>query len=121
MDVAFLNSFIKNNTRNWVALNGNHAGVLVRCPGRAKQVAKSCRFALTALVKRKGPNASKTEKFALKPRAKRVADLKIRSRLLKKLAAKETILVRYRVRVGKLHTTVFKQLRVVHCERASTC
>ena len=121
IDVAFLNSFIKNNTRNWVALNGDHAGVLVRCPGRAKQVAKSCRFQLTVLMKRRGPNASKTAKFALKPHGKRVANLKLRNRFVKKLAAKETILVRYRVQVGKLLTTVYKQLRVVHCERSATC
>lgn len=121
LDVAFLNSFIKNNTRNWVGLRGNRALVFVRCPGRAKQEARFCRFQLTALLKRSGPAASGTVTRKLAPRGKGVVGLPLRSAFRGKLVQKPTLLVRYRVQVGKIKTTVFKQLRVVRCAKVASC
>lgn len=121
LDVAFLNSFIKNNTRNWVGLRGNKALVFVRCPGRAKQEARFCRFQLTALLKRSGPAASGTVTRKLAPRGKGVVGLPLRSAFRGKLVRKPTLLVRYRVQVGKIKTTVFKQLRVVRCAKVASC
>jgi hypothetical protein len=121
LDVAFLNSFIKNNTRNWIGVRGRDGLVFVRCPGRAKRLSSLCRFELAALVRRSGPQGSRTVKLSLKPHGKRTASTLLRGGLRSKLAKRQTILVRYRVRVGSIRTTVFKQLRVVHCERVASC
>lgn len=120
LDVAFLNSFIKNNTRNWIGIRGRTGLVFVRCPGRAKLLSSLCRFELAALVKRSGPQASRTAKLKLKPRGKRTVSLALRQGA-KKLARQKTILVRYEVKVGNVRTKVFKQLRVVHCKRVASC
>jgi hypothetical protein len=120
LDVAFLNSFIKNNTRNWIGIRGRTGLVFVRCPGRAKLLSSVCRFELAALVKRSGPQASRTAKLKLKPRGKRTVSLALRQGA-KRLAQQKTVLVRYVVKVGNVQAKVFKQLRVVHCERVASC
>lgn len=121
LDAAFLTSFIKNNTRNWAGLRGNALEVLVRCPGRATQQGGVCRFKLTALWKRRGPAASGTRTAAVRAKAKRVARLPLAAAFRGRVQRRQQILVRYEVRVGDVRAKVFKQLRVVRCERVASC
>jgi hypothetical protein len=121
LDTAFLTSFIKNNTRNWVGLNGNALEVLVRCPGRAKEKGGVCRFKLTALWKRRGPAATRTRNVNLRAKGKRIVALPLVPGLQRRVATRGQILVRYEVRVGDVRAKVFKQLKIVRCQRAASC
>jgi hypothetical protein len=121
LDTAFLTSFIKNNTRNWAGLNGNALAVLVRCPGRAKEKGGVCRYKLTALWKRRGPAATSTRTVNLRAKAKRVVALPLLPSLQRRIAGREQILVRYEIRVGDVRAKVFKQLRIVRCQRVASC
>jgi hypothetical protein len=121
LDTAFLTSFVKNNTRNWVGLNGNALEVLVRCPGRAKEKGGVCRYKLTALWKRRGPAATSTRTVSLRAKAKRVVALPLLPTLQRRVAGREQILVRYEVRVGDVRAKVFKQMKIVRCQRVASC
>lgn len=120
-DVAFLNSFVKNNMRNWTGVRRREMLVLVRCPGRARQKGRFCSFGLTALARRRGPAASKARTVRIPPKGRRLVRLPLRRPFHGEITKREQILVRYRVRVGTIRTTVFKQLRVVSCRRAAVC
>jgi hypothetical protein len=121
LDTAFLTSFIKNNTRNWVGLKGNALAVLVRCPGRAKEKGGVCRYELTALWKRRGPAATSSRTASLRAKGKRVVALPLLPTLQRRVAGREQILVRYEVRVGDVRAKVFKQLKIVRCQRVASC
>jgi hypothetical protein len=95
--------------------------VLVRCPGRAKEKGGVCRYKLTALWKRRGPAATGTRTVSLRAKAKRVVALPLRPALQRRVAGREQILVRYEVRVGDVRAKVFKQLKIVRCQRVASC
>lgn len=113
LNVAFLTSFINNNTSNHTRVRQNSLFVLVRCPGIARQKGRGCRFEVTGMWHRRGPTATDTRRLFLAPRQDRTIKLHLKRQYRAAIFRREEILVRYRVRVGNVRTTVYKQLRVV--------
>lgn len=120
-DTAFMNGFIQNNMRNWIGIRGGKGLVLVRCPGRARQLNATCRFDLTMLWKRRGPAASASRTVNLVPLRVAVASLPIRAAYRSSVLRRPMILVRFRFSGGPVTATVYKNLRVVNCARAAVC
>jgi hypothetical protein len=113
LNKAFLTGFVNNNMSNHLRVRNHTLYVFNRCPGIARQKGRGCRFEVQALWHRNGPTATDQRSFFLVPGQTRTVKLKLKRQYWSAIFLRDQVLLRFKVKIGSLTSTVHKQLRVV--------
>jgi len=106
-----LEDLLRGATPGTATLNGNGKRLLVRvkCPRR---IGRACRTTAQGLL-RKGRPATRKRTVRLRSGKAKLVALRVKPKASKQLAARKRLLVRQKVRAGKVTATLYKSRRLV--------
>lgn len=104
-----LQALLRQATPGTAILNGKRLFVRVKCPRRA---GRPCRTTAQGLL-RKGRPATSRRTVRLRSGKGRLIALRVKPKARKRLATRKRLLVRQRVRAGKVATTLYKSRRLI--------
>jgi hypothetical protein len=99
-----LEELLRQSTPGTAALHGKRLLVRVKCP---RKVGRQCRTTVQGLL-RKGRPATSRRTVRLRSGKSKLVALKVKPKARKQVAMRKRILVRQKVRAGKVTATVFK-------------
>jgi hypothetical protein len=99
-----LEDLLRQATPGTATLRGKRLFIRVKCP---RKIGRPCRTTVQALLKKRRP-ATRRRTVNLRSGKSKLVALKVKPKARKQVAMRKRILVRQKVRVGKVTATVFK-------------
>jgi hypothetical protein len=104
-----LEELLRGTSPATATLKGKRLFVRVKCP---RKIGRSCRTTAQGLLK-KGRPATKKRTVRLRSGKAKLIALRVKPKASKRLAARKRLLVRQRVRAGKVTATLYKSRRLI--------
>jgi hypothetical protein len=104
-----LENLLRQTTPGTATLRGNRLFVLVKCP---RKLGRNCRTTAQGLLRKRRPATAKRT-VRLRSGKSRLVPLRVKPKARKQVAKRKRLLVKQKVRAGKLSATVFKTRRLV--------
>lgn len=104
-----LENLLRQTTPETATLRGNRLFVRVKCP---RKLGRSCRTTAQGMLRKRRPATAKRT-VRLRSGKSRLVPLRVKPKARKQVAKRKRLLVRQKVRAGKVSATVFKTRKLV--------